>query len=410
MRSLVSALAVALFTVACAGAKPPRPSNEVQPPPLAARDAGASDAAKASPSAVVLPRATARQVKQLASAKDSAMRVFAAGSDLIRVRVEGDRYLVARLANDVWVDEDKLSRGLPKVQKRTGDINGDEGVHVCSGVGAVFGKLSERHLWLVENAGGAMICGSSFGEYTIWRWDGGTWSKDAAHSPKPGTQAGGIFATWPITPAVLGFGVSNLVGDTLQQPVEVMWTTAPNPWSTRAPLTTTGRYVESTCADSSGVVRAFSSGDAKYRVSVASPTGGSKPPHTSEVAAGYRPDGPCAVRGQEVVVIEKREAPATADALLVLDERTAAWRRSVIAWGSLETLALAWTASHVVAMANDAEGKSHIFVAASPEAAWSELVGWADGAMGAELISTSDDDIVVGFHDGAGAQVVRIAL
>ena len=43
----------------------------------------------------------------------------------------------------MWVDEDKLSRGLPRVRKRAGDINGESGVHVCSGVGAVFGELSE---------------------------------------------------------------------------------------------------------------------------------------------------------------------------------------------------------------------------------------------------------------------------
>ncbi|MDB4997732.1 MAG: hypothetical protein JWM74_5164 [Myxococcaceae bacterium] len=407
MRSLVGA--VALCTMACAGARPPQPSHEVPPAPSAARDAGASDAGTTSASAVP-PRASARSVKQLASAKGSAMRAFAAGGDLIRVRVEDDRYLVARLASDVWVDEDKLSRGLPRVQKRTGDINGENGVHVCSGVGAVFGKLSERRLWLVENAGGSMICGSSFGEYTIWRWDGGTWSRDAAHSPKPGTQAGGIFATWPIAPGVLGFGVSNLVGDTLQQPAFVMWTTAPNAWSTHAPLTTTGRYVESTCADSSGVVRAFSSGETKYMLSVVSPPGAPKPPHTTDVAAGYRPDGPCAARGQEVAVIEKREAPAKSEALLVLDERTGAWRRSVTAWGPLDTRALAWTASRVVAVADDAEGKSHIFVAASPDAGWSELVGWAEGATGAEILLTSDDDIVVGFHDKAGAEVARIGL
>ncbi len=117
------------------------------------------------------------------------------------------------------------------------------------------------------------------------------------------------------------------------------------------------------------------------------------------------------MRGREIAVIEKHLAPATTEALLVLDERSAAWRRTVTAWGPLETRALAWTASHVIAVANEPEGESHIFVAASPDAAWSELVGWGERAVGVEILVTNDEDIVVGFHDKGGAEVVaRIGL
>jgi hypothetical protein len=109
-------------------------------------------------------------------------------------------------------------------------------------------------------------------------------------------------------------------------------------------------------------------------------------------------------------VIEKAEAPATGEALLTFDERSAAWRRSIPPWRPLETRALAWTSSRLVAVANDADGKSHVFVAPAPDAVWSELVGWGDGATSAELLLAGVDDIVVGFQNKSGLEIVRVGL
>jgi hypothetical protein len=317
-------------------------------------------------------------------------KVFAVGRDVLVARLQGDQFRVARLDGDVLVDEPSWSLGLPPRQK-------------CNRIGAIFGRLPNR-IWLVENAGGSMACSSTFGEYAVWHRANGTWLKDVAHSPPPGRMVGGELATWPLSDRVIGVGVSNLVGDTLTQPVDAMWTSAPDPWATRVHIAQEGAWVQSACASSSDVLAVVSMSEEPPRRGTLTIIQPGKARQVVNAPPADAPWGPCAVSEAQVLIVQPPGDGAARETWISFDAKARTWTPIVIPW-PYRTRRIQFTSTHVVALAQDAEGNDHLLVTQRNASSWTDLVGL--NAREIEIVPITTTELLLHLD---GTKLTRIGL
>jgi hypothetical protein len=307
---------------------------------------------------------------------------FTAGNELMRARTDGANHRLARYREGAWRDEDELSRGLPAVASDP-----------CMRVDRVLGKWPER-AWLVANTGGSMTCSSTFGSYTIYRYAKDRWVLDPAHAPK--AVGGGVFATWPLGGGALGFGISNLVGDTLRMPTDVMWTTTENPWSTRRALGTKAwsrEQPDAACADPSGNVYLFAS----TTFEVLSPMGARKErdlPQGAEVSS-------CATDGKTLVTRE----------LMVCALEKTTCERFASPFGAKVTIADVFVADGRVVALTYKPTRSWVADAKAPLgelSSWSELVGFpGEGVQMINVVRVDDATVVAVVED---KELVEVAV
>jgi hypothetical protein len=310
---------------------------------------------------------------------DAPFEVFAVGREIFVARRDGDRFRIARLENDALIEEDAWSGGLPVAERSHG-----RNAFFCSRLGAIFGRFPDS-LWLVENSGGSMECGSTFGEYRIWRHRDGSWSHDDAHSPPQGTMVGGELATWPLSRAVLGFGVSNLVGDTLTAPVEAMWVEAANPWATGGRLAEEGWSVMSACASASGSVAALAMNENHVALTTLERDGSRA---AIELPPGHLPEGPCAIDENEIVVVEPHAESKKNETWWLFDRKASAWSPVSVPWPH-RTEHLDFAGARVVAVTRGSDGRAHLFSGTRTGASWSEIAGVSGAKI--EIVAIRDD-------------------
>lgn len=383
----LASLGVAFGFVACQHrpADPPRPT---------APAASASDASDAGPRAREWARARPRSIEEVVSAKEP-FKVFVLGKEILAARREGDRFRLARVERGKLVDEDAWSRGLPAIRRSSG-----EPAFPCNDVGAIFGRFPDR-LWLIESSGGSMQCSSTFGEYRVWRRTNGTWSKDAAHSPPPSKPPEGVFATWPLGPAVLGVGVSNLVGDTLTAPVDAMFPLDPDPWATRVHLAREGWSILAVCASASGIVATLSANAGHIALETIERNGARS---SVDVPPAHAPEGPCAASTNAVLLVQPPARPGQHETWVAFDRTARAWTPIEAPW-PYRTSRLDFVGARIVARTADADGHPHLFVG-THESRWIEIEGVPGSQL--EVVSTTADDEVLVFVDET--RLVRIGL
>lgn len=309
------------------------------------------------------------------------MKVFAGSGELLVVRRGADRFRLAPLKDGEPIDEANWSRGLPAPKK-------------CNRVDAIFGRFPDR-LWLVENAGGSHACESTFGTYVIWRRTNGGWTKDQAHSPKDPPQEAGIFATWPLGPAALGFGISNLVGDTLMLPEDVMWPASADPWKAHVRVRREGADLVAICGSPNGTVATLSYGAGKHELETISPDGSKT---TFDLPPSHAPDGPCAISEKDVL-LSRHDGPWTA-----FDRTTRSWTTLAVPWPH-RTERIDLGGARIVAWTSDPKGRKHVFLGKRDGSSWTELDGLPDADL--DVVSARDDELLV-LADGT--KLVRVEL
>lgn len=355
------ALTCVVLDLAACRAPPPPPHP---PPPPAA------------PWAQVQPT----RVEEILSTKEP-MKAFAFGDDVLVVRHDEKRFRIAKLKNGALVDEEGWSRGLPATKK-------------CNHVAAIFGRFPDR-LWLVENAGGSHECESTFGTFVIWRRTNGTWTKDKAHSPSDPPAVAGIFATWPLGPAALGFGISNLVGDTLSLPEDVMWPASADPWKTHVRVRREGAELAAICGSTNGTVAMLSYGAGKPVLETISPDGSKA---TFDVPQAHAPDGPCAISEKDVL-LAKHGAAWTA-----FDRTTRTWTSIAAPWPH-RTERIDVSATRIIVWTADPKGHKHVFLGKRDGSTWTELSGLPDVDL--DVVSTGDDEVLLLVDN---TKLVRVGL
>ena len=316
------------------------------------------------------------------------MKAFAFGGEVLVVRRDANRFRVAHLKNDALVDEDAWSRGLPTVRK-------------CNRVDAIFGKFPDR-LWLVENAGGSHECESTFGTFVMWRRTNGSWTKDKAHSPSDPPAVAGIFATWPLGPAALGFGISNLVGDTLSLPEDVMWPASADPWKAPVHVRREGADLVSICGSTNGTVATLSYSAGKYVVETISPD---RSKATFDVPQPHAPDGPCAISEKDVLLVKHGEGPAPRETWSAFDRTSRAWTTIAVPWPH-RTQRIDLFGARIIAWTSDPKGRKHVFLGQRDGSTWTELSGLPGEDL--EVVPMAVDDELLLVIDET--KLVRVGL
>jgi hypothetical protein len=217
-------------------------------------------------------------------------------------------------------------------------------------------------------------------------------------------MVGGEFATWPLSESVIGVGVSNLVGDTLTQPVEAMWTSAPDPWATRVHIAQEGSWVQSACASSSGVLAMVSLSEELPRRGTLTIIQPSKARRVVNVPPAYAPWGPCAMGEAQVLIVQPQGEGAARETWISFDAKASAWTPIAIPW-PYRTRRIHFTSTHLVDLARDAEFNDHLLVTQRNASSWTELVGL--NAHEIEIVPIASTELLLHVD---GTKLTRVGL